>query len=249
VQGSPGLREMRELRASRRHPRRTQFDYLHLRILLEDIRRVIASISPQPSDVLDVFCGSRPYDDLLPPRASITGLDVIDRYGVADIVTDAFLPLESASFDLVMCIEAFQYVIDPAAAQAELLRVLRPGGSLILAVPFVWEYNRASVEHRFTEWDLRSLFSHWESVVIFENGGRVVSWATLTGTLIQRCEGILGRRLSSREIARRFFAPAYVTLNVIGALGHSIELRADQGPTTLPMNLLLTCRKPSPCPR
>jgi SAM-dependent methyltransferase len=232
-----------ENRTSRRHPRRTQFDYLHLRCLLEDLAQAIAQLSPEPRDVLDVYCGSRPYDDLLPPTARITGLDIVDAYGVADIVTDEFLPFASASFDLVMCIEAFQYVPDPAAGQGELLRVLRPGGSLIVAVPFVWEYERAGVEHRFTEWELRSIFAGWDAVTIVENGGRAVSWATLTGSLVERCERRVRRRVPSLLVTRWLFAPAYVAVNGIGALADKAEQRFDHGPTALPMNLLLTARK------
>ena len=84
-------------------------------------------------DVLDLYCGSRPYDDLFPAGADCVGLDVAGNpYGVADVVTDDFIPFPDASFDLVTCIEAFHYVEDPRHGVHEIRRVLRPGGTAIV---------------------------------------------------------------------------------------------------------------------
>ena len=59
--------DLRVARRTRRHPRPWQFDYLHLRRLLNDLRPALAHVSEQGGVVLDVFCGSRPYDDLVAP--------------------------------------------------------------------------------------------------------------------------------------------------------------------------------------
>lgn len=54
-----------------------------------------------------------------------------------DIVSDITdIPVESASFDAVMCVEVLEHVPDPRAAVKELVRVLRPGGTLVLTAPF-----------------------------------------------------------------------------------------------------------------
>src|ERR1700754_2022640 len=44
------------------------------------------------------------------------------------------LLLPAASFDAVLCSLGLMYVPDPAVAVSEMLRVLRPGGRLALAV-------------------------------------------------------------------------------------------------------------------
>ncbi|HEY53733.1 MAG TPA: class I SAM-dependent methyltransferase [Caldilineae bacterium] len=41
------------------------------------------------------------------------------------------LPFDDATFDVVTCFEALEFMPDPAAALAELVRVLRPGGLLV----------------------------------------------------------------------------------------------------------------------
>src|SRR5215211_1951182 len=125
------------IRRSRRHPSLSQFDYLHLHYLAADLQTVLLQVEPPPRDVLDVYCGTRPYDDLLPTTARCVGLDIVGNpYGVADVVSDAFLPFDDESFDLVICIQAFYYVPDPVRGASEIRRVLRPGGTAVITVPF-----------------------------------------------------------------------------------------------------------------
>jgi SAM-dependent methyltransferase len=231
--------ELEGVRRTRRRPRRTQFDYLHLRRLIGDLTRTLRAFDTPAPEVLDVYCGSRPYDDLLPAGSRCTGLDVPGNpYGVADVVSDDFLPFPDASFDLVTCYEAFHYVEDPAHGVAELYRVLRPGGMVLIAVPFVWEYDRTILEHRYTGPELAALLGGWDDVRVIENGGRAVAWATLTGSILERA------RLRLPRPARVLFAPAYVLLNGCGGLLDALERRGADGTITLPMNLLATARKP-----
>jgi SAM-dependent methyltransferase len=54
-----------------------------------------------------------------------------------DIVSDiTSIPVEDSSFDAVMCIEVLEHVPSPEKALAELTRVLKPGGVLIVTSPF-----------------------------------------------------------------------------------------------------------------
>lgn len=230
-------------RRTRRHPRPWQFDYLHLRRLLDDLRPAMARLAEPGGVVLDVFCGSRPYDDLVAPGVRVVGLDIEDRFGVADIVTTEFLPCADDSYDGIACIEAFHYVTDPALGVRELRRVVRPGGRVVVSVPLVWEYDREIIEHRYTSGSLRQLFDGWDDVDVVENGGRSVAWALLTGTLLHACEEELGHRLP-RTAVRAVFAPAYVGLNGVGAALDAIEQRRRHPRHVLAPNILLTARRP-----
>jgi SAM-dependent methyltransferase len=233
------------MRRTRRAPRRTQFDYLHVRRLVDDLAAVLARVGAEATDVLDVYCGTRPYDDLLPPNARVTALDVPGNpYGVADVVTEDFLPFADASFDLVMCIEAFHYVADPGRAIAEIERVLRPGGHAVIAVPFVWEYDRTQLERRFTGPELEALFRGWEDVSVVENGGRGVAWSTLTGSIGSMIEWHVPERLGVRRVVRPAFAAFYLLVNTLGAALDRAERRYARSSLTLPMNLLVTARRP-----
>jgi SAM-dependent methyltransferase len=238
--------ELLALRRGRRHPSPTQFDYLHVRRLVDDIAAAIARIPGPIRDVLDVYCGSRPYDDLLPGGARCVGLDIEGNpYGnVADVISDEFLPFESETFDLVTCYEAFQYVPDPAHGVAEMRRVLRPGGTALVTVPFAWEYDRAIVEHRYTEPELVALFAGWDDVEVIENGGRVVVWATLTGTIFARARERIPHLRGIGVAVRALFAIPLLVMNALTSILAGVEERSVRGTVTMPMNLLVTARKP-----
>jgi SAM-dependent methyltransferase len=165
-----------------------------------------------------------------------------DHYGIVDVITREFLPFEAESFDLVMCIQAFYYVPDPVHGVAEIGRVLRPGGTAIIAVPLVWEYDRTILEHRFTGPELEALFSGWEAVQIVENGGRGVSRSLFTGRLINRLEDRLPSAV--RRWTKPLFRLAYVAVNGIGFVIEATERRYARGGLILPPNLLLTARRP-----
>src|SRR4051812_12368071 len=164
-------REVRRLQRTRRHPRPSQPDYLHSKYLVEALERTLPNVPPPVRDVLDVYCGTRPYQDLLPPGSKSVGMDLTDFAGVADVVSSEFLPFDDESFDLVMCTEAFYYVDDPRKAVDEIARVLRPGGSVVITVSLPWEYDRNTVEHRYTGPELEQLFGAWDDVRVTENGG------------------------------------------------------------------------------
>ena len=54
-----------------------------------------------------------------------------------DVVSDITdIPVPAASFDAVLCSEVLEHVSDPLLALAELKRILKPGGTLIVTAPF-----------------------------------------------------------------------------------------------------------------
>jgi SAM-dependent methyltransferase len=233
--------ELERIRRTRRHPVRTQPDYLILRYLVKHLERVLAAIDHPVDDLLDVYCGTQPYRDLVPPHTRYVALDIDERYGVPDVVSDQFLPFPDDSFDLVLFTEGFHYVTDPAAAALELRRVLRPGGTLVLTVPLVWEYDRRIVERRYTGPHLASLFAGWADVQVWENGGYSVAWATLTGRIARGIDELLPA--SMRRPLKPLFAAVYIVINGVATLLTKGEARWHQGPFVLPMGLLLTARR------
>jgi SAM-dependent methyltransferase len=114
-------------------------------------------------DVLDTGCGSMPYRERILERASgYAGLDVEQRTaGVQYIcsVTD-MAPVPSAMYDTVLCSEVLEHVAKPAAALAEIQRVLKPGGRLVLSVPFLGRLHEEPHDYyRFTRHALTELLS------------------------------------------------------------------------------------------
>jgi SAM-dependent methyltransferase len=233
------------VRRSRRHPRPTQFDYLHLRQLVRDLGEALHELVPPQGHVLDVYCGTRPYDDLLPGETTVVGLDVADNpYGLADVVSDEFLPFPDASFDVVLCTQAFDFLPRPQEAVSEFARVLRPGGVAVVTVPLVWEYPGEELVHRYTGRQLATLFDGWVDVRVRQNGGRGVAWATLTGSLLSKLEARLAALPLARRAVAGVFAALYTLVNVVGLGFETLERRHASGEQVLPMNLLLSARRP-----
>ncbi len=82
-----------------------------------------------------------------------------------DIVSDiTAIPRPDASFDAILCTEVFEHIPDPRAALREFSRLLRPGGWLILTVPF------CSLTHFAPYHFSTGLSRHWHERYLPANG-------------------------------------------------------------------------------
>jgi SAM-dependent methyltransferase len=113
--------------------------------------------------VLEIGSGEiHKYADLFP---TLTTLDV-EESKHPDIVADAHhLPLPDQSFDVIICSEVFEHLENPFQAAAEMKRVLKPGGLLLLTTRFLFPIHDAPGDYwRFTPYGLASIFKEWEIV-------------------------------------------------------------------------------------
>ena len=70
----------------------------------------------------------------------------------------AGLPFGDRTFDGALCVEVLEHVADDGATLAEVARVLRPGGQLIVTVPFMFRYHPDPVDfRRYTPHGLRAM--------------------------------------------------------------------------------------------
>jgi ubiquinone/menaquinone biosynthesis C-methylase UbiE len=108
---------------------------------------VLAALAREPYQcVLDVGCGTGAILASLPPQPDLrlAGLDLspamlaVARQKLgqqADLQEGdaSTLPWSAATFDVVLCVDSFHHYPQPAAVIAEIARVLRPGGRVIVA--------------------------------------------------------------------------------------------------------------------
>ena len=112
--------------------------------------------------VLDVGCGNRPYESLF-DSSSYIGLELDTpenrQTKSADIYYDGrTFPVESGSFDVVVCNQVLEHVFEPDAFMREIGRVLRNDGQMLLTVPFVWdEHEQPRDFGRYSSFGLTAL--------------------------------------------------------------------------------------------
>lgn len=110
-------------------PRPGDPDYICLVDLLEAVRL----LAPEKAGkILDYGCGGSPYRSLFPGatyhRADLAGgADLDFEFG-----GDSKLPEEIGGYDLVLSSQVLEHVIEPEVYLAECMRVLRPGGRLLV---------------------------------------------------------------------------------------------------------------------
>ncbi len=105
------------------------------------------TVEGKPGTVLDVGCASGWLTARMAkilPEAKITGLDVSQkmiRYarkkhpGINFICADAHkLPFPDKSFDLIVCTETLEHVVDPLGVLLEIRRCLSPKGQVIISM-------------------------------------------------------------------------------------------------------------------
>jgi len=122
-----------------------QLEAFYRRRQVQDRRAlVLAALAPEPGDaILDVGCGPGFYvADLVSRGTTVTGVDpspamlAIARQRAPGACllegTATQLPVEDAAFDRALSVQVFEYVADVGGALAELRRVLRPGGRLVI---------------------------------------------------------------------------------------------------------------------
>lgn len=115
--------------------------------------------------LLDVGCGRKPYRTLFDVDEYI-GLEIESAETRARGVADVFyggseFPFPSESFDVVLCNQVLEHVFTPFEFLSEINRVLRPGGTLLLTVPFVWdEHEQPNDFARYTSFGLGHLLEN-----------------------------------------------------------------------------------------
>jgi ubiquinone/menaquinone biosynthesis C-methylase UbiE len=116
-------------------------------------------------NILDLGCGDKPYSVLF-RNSEYIGLDYENsahesRNLSADIFYDGIkIPFENDYFDALLCTEVLTHVIDYSNIISEIHRVLKPGGTALITLPFLWFENEPPNDYyRFTSWGSKSLFT------------------------------------------------------------------------------------------
>lgn len=158
--------------------------------------------------VLDVGGSTKSgYHELLKGNHTITTANIDTSYG-AEVVFDAQKPwpIEDAAYDAVLFINVLEHLYDYQTPITEAHRVLRPGGRVVSATPFLFRVHGSPDDYfRYSKSALMRMYTDvgFSTVTITELGTgafsvvyhlimSIVPWTWLAAILMNICMGIDG---------------------------------------------------------
>jgi SAM-dependent methyltransferase len=130
--------------------------------------------------LLDLGCGKVPFYGLYREYVSeavcvdwiksLHGIDHVDAE--CDLTKD--LPFADASFDAILLSDVLEHIPTPEHLWREMARLLKPGGKLLLNVPFLYSLHEEPYDYyRYTKYALRRLaeITGFDIILIKELGG------------------------------------------------------------------------------
>jgi SAM-dependent methyltransferase len=207
---------------------------------------------PRQPRFLDAGCGSgRTLDDLA-ERGLVSGVDASplavaaarDR-GHADIhvSTIEHLPFDDDRFDLVTCLDVIEHTPDDRESLAELMRVTRPGGLLVVTVP---AYPALFSAHDVANGHYRRYRAESLSAAAFEAGWATVSDTYFNTILFPGAAAVrLARRRSASTRSELTFTPRAVHRLLEMPLRREAALIAAGHRLPFGLSLLTVLRRPA----
>ncbi len=231
--------------------------YFIARSALRSRIAIAAAVAP-PGPLLDVGCGSMPYRDLFPANHPYECLEIDqprnqNKQHVTHLYDGHEFGLDSETFAVTFSSQTLEHSFSPEEMLSEMYRVLRPGGLLVLAMPFFWpEHEQPYDSQRFTSFGLKARLDAigFEDVRVSKtNPGS----AALMQLAIEAVERHVRRGLAqiSRKSARRVVetllrASLAAPYFLFGLLATSVRrLARDVGSAELYLDLVVTATKPA----
>jgi SAM-dependent methyltransferase len=222
--------------------------------------------------LLDVGCGCLPYEQVFAPYVSeYVGLEVEATFSETAAAFNSRqphvyydgerIPFESGTFDTVLSIQVLEHTPDPQHLLGEMARVLRPGGLLILSVPFSFRLHEEPHDfYRFTPHALRHMCAKagLDSIEVRAQGSL---WSVLGHKLnsflafrvgdmaaISQALGKLTQEPERPASSRLFLLPAIVPAMVLISAAARVLDRAVPDATEALSYLVIARRKPDAMP-
>jgi SAM-dependent methyltransferase len=113
-------------------------------IVFQDLEKELAPVATRLTGrVLNAGCGDRDISSFLKANGAAQ-VDNCDRRSsipnavLCDLVD---IPIESGAYDSILCNAVLEHVQFPDRVMAELRRLLKPGATLVVCVPFLQAYH------------------------------------------------------------------------------------------------------------
>ncbi len=126
--------------------------------------KVPALLAYASGRLIDIGCGDMQYKELIPDKVTqYDSLDIERRVAEVNFVGDIqnMNMIGNNSYDSAVCFEVLEHVQNPFRAIAEINRILKKGGILILSVPHLARLHEEPNDFfRYTKYGLTSLLEN-----------------------------------------------------------------------------------------
>ena len=135
--------------------------------------------------VIDLGCGSSPYKNIILKTADkYIGIDwknTFHDHTKVDVIANLCepLPFDDNCADTLVSFQVMEHLPEPVLFLSEAFRILKPGGTIIITVPFMWHVHEAPYDYyRYTRYGLKYLFNKagFIDIKIEENTGFWQMW-------------------------------------------------------------------------
>ncbi|MFT5239224.1 MAG: SAM-dependent methyltransferase [Candidatus Promineifilaceae bacterium] len=186
------------------------------------LRKGIAHYASQcKGRVLDFGCGAKPYRSLFDVDEYI-GIDTQNSgHDHTDETVDVYydgqrLPFDNDAFDVVFTSQVLEHVADIDMSMSEIVRVMKPGATLLATLPFTWgEHEQPYDFRRYSTFGIKALCSQYGLVDV-----EVQRSTASIAALCQQWNTYAERNLLPRNpIARLLLAQLLITpVTLLGLL-------------------------------
>lgn len=130
--------------------------------------------------LLDLGCGHVPfyamYESQIEDVVCVDWENSMHKNHFLDIATDLNqnLPLPNDQFDTIICTDVLEHIYKPHGLLSEISRICKPGGKLIVGVPyFYWLHEAPHDYYRYTKYALKQMLAdnHFKILSLEAYGG------------------------------------------------------------------------------
>lgn len=203
--------------------------------------------------VLDIGCADRSLAEALPRATAYVGLDYpATAKGLYRTSPDVFgdaaaLPIRNSTIDCVLLLDVLEHLPEPERSLEEITRVLKPGGRVLILMPFAYPVHDAPFDfQRYTRFGLqRRLHRAGLRVLSIEERGSAIeagalmlclgmAWAATNASLRRPWTLLVAALLAACVPVVNLFG--WMLASVSGSAGflpmaHWVEAEAEGGMT------------------
>lgn len=179
---------------SKSHSNRRRYNWLSYDISDSFLKKYVGFYK---GTMYDLGCGESPYKDFfLQYVKEYVGVDWTDSHHQfnADITADLnkVLPISPEVADVVISLSVLEHLCEPQLMLHQVNRILKPGGAVVLQVPWQWWVHEAPHDYfRYTPYGLEYMLrkAGFDSVVVEPQAGyfttAVLKWNYFTNRFVR----------------------------------------------------------------